>query len=150
LAGCGGGVADAPTLATVSGKVVVDGKPQAGLQVHFIPDVDAGSTGPMSAGETADDGSFLLSCTTGRAGAVIGTHKVLVKCPWSLTGRKGAPATADGFGSSPDGQPVAAPPAGSGVDCTVNIKFEDLSTTPLTAVVPEEGVQDLLLQVTSK
>lgn len=153
--GCGG-ASDAPKLANVSGKVMVDGKPQKGLTVEFHPDSSAGTTGPMSTGQTADDGSFILSTATGRAGAVIGSHKVLVKCPWSLTGRetsKAAPVTADGFGSDPEGKAPAAPaPAASESksDCTVNIKFEDSKTTPLKADVPAEGVADLLLQATSE
>ena len=149
--GCSGGANDAPTVASVSGKVMVDGKPQGGLTVEFHPDSTAGTTGPMSTGLTSDDGTFILSTATGRAGAVIGSHKVLVKCPWSLTGRATdgpAPVTADGFGSDASGKAPVAPPAPKS-DCTVNIKFEDASTTTLKAVVPAEGVSDLLLQATS-
>ena len=151
VTGCGGGVDDAPTLAKVSGSVMVDGKPQAGLTVEFHPDTNAGTNGPMTMGETSADGSFMLSSATGRAGAVIGSHKVVVKCPWSLTGRDGKKAapTADGFGSSETGEMPAAP-ADTGEKCTVNIRFEDPEQTTLTAVVPEEGVADLLLQVTTK
>jgi hypothetical protein len=150
--GCGGEASDAPSVASVSGKVMVDGKPQGGLTVEFHPDSTAGTTGPMSTGLTADDGTFILSTSTGRAGAVIGNHKVLVKCPWSLTGRASngpAPVTADGFGSDASGKAPAAPPA-SQSDCTVNIRFEDSGTTPLKAVVPADGVSDLLLQATSE
>lgn len=152
ISGCGGEASDAPTVAKVSGTVMVDGKPQGGLTVEFHPDSASGTTGPMSTGLTADDGSFILSTSTGRAGAVIGNHKVLVKCPWSLTGRSSnapAPVTADGFGSDASGKAPPAPPAPKS-DCTVNIKFEDAGTTPLKAVVPAEGVSDLLLQATAE
>ena len=149
-AGCGGGVSDAPTLAKVAGTVMVDGKPKGGLTVEFHPDSKAGTTGPMSMAETNDDGSFMLVTGTGRAGAVIGNHKVVVKCPWSLEGRSaGGDVTADGFGSSADGQDVAPPPS-STEKCTINIRFEDPDSTTLSAVVPEDGVSDLLLQVTTK
>ncbi len=150
LSGCGG-PSDAPSLAVVGGKVMVDGKPQAGLTVEFHPDNTAGTTGPMSTGVTGADGSFILSTATGRAGAVIGSHKVLVKCPWSLQGRSSnseVPVTADGFGSSASGKAPPAPPKASG-DCTVNIRFEDSSTTTLKATVPAEGVNDLLLQASA-
>lgn len=152
ISGCSGGASDAPSVAKVSGTVMVDGKPQGGLTVEFHPDSAAGTKGPMSTGQTADDGTFILSTSTGRAGAVIGSHKVLVKCPWSLTGRASdgpAPITADGFGSDASGKTPAAPPAPKS-DCTVNIKYEDAGTTPLKAVVPAEGVSDLLLQATSE
>lgn len=152
IAGCGGGVSDAPSVAKVSGTVMVDGKPQGGLTVEFHPDSASGTKGPMSTGLTADDGSFILSTSTGRAGAVIGNHKVLVKCPWSLTGRASkspAPITADGFGSDASGKAPAAPAAPKS-DCTVAIKYEDAGTTPLKAVVPPEGVSDLLLQAISE
>jgi hypothetical protein len=152
ISGCGGGASDAPSVAKVSGTVMVDGKPQGGLTVEFHPDSASGTKGPMSTGMTADDGTFMLSTTTGRAGAVIGNHKVLVKCPWSLTGRasKGpAPVTADGFGSDASGQAPTAPPAPKS-DCTLSIKFEDAGTTPLKAIVPAEGVSDLLFQATSE
>ena len=148
LAGCGG-VADAPKLGKVAGTVMVDGKPQAGLTVEFHPDSKAGTTGPMSMGVTNDEGDFILSSATGRAGAVIGNHKVVVKCPWTLGGRAGAANTADGFGSSPTGE-LPPPPADDAGDCTLNIRFEDPDTTTLSAAVPEEGVADLLLQVTTK
>lgn len=150
VAGCGGGAADAPTLATVSGTVMVDGKPQGGLTVEFHPDSGAGTTGPMSLGETNDDGGFILSSATGRAGAVIGNHKIVVKCPWSLGGRTGNRGTADGFGSSPTGEAPPPPPPSDTGKCTVNIRFEDPDKTTLTAVIPAEGVSDLLLQVTTK
>jgi hypothetical protein len=53
IAGCGGGVSDAPSVAKVSGTVMVDGKPQGGLTVEFHPDSASGTKGPMSTGLTA-------------------------------------------------------------------------------------------------
>lgn len=146
-AGCGGGPDDAPDLATVKGTVMLDGKPGANLTVEFHPDSTAGTTGPMSSGVTAEDGTFMLSSATGRSGAVIGQHKVLVKCPWRLTGRDET-ATADGFGSSEDG---SEPPAAQeqGAPCTLHIKYESSDTTPLSAEVTADGVEDILLQTTS-
>ena len=146
--GCGGGgESDAPTLAAVSGKVVVNGKPESGLTVEFHPDKNAGTTGPMSTGVTSDDGSFVLSTGTGQAGAVVGKHKVLVKCPWRLEGEEDT-ETADGFGSSEDGSEPAAAKSTSKA-CNVNAKFESSDQTPLTAEVPAGGVNDLLLQASS-
>lgn len=148
FAGCGGGAPDdAPDLAAVSGKVTVDGKAVSGLTVEFHPTGD--TKGPLSTGTTGEDGSFTLATSTGRAGAVIGSHKVLVKCPWRLEGRAKAGSTADGFGSSESG--VAPPPdPDANKKCTVNEKFEAARTTTLSAEVPPAGVNDLLLQASSK
>lgn len=146
-AGCGGGPDDAPDLAPVQGTVMLDGKPAANLTVEFHPDSSAGTSGPMSTGLTSADGKFILSTSTGRSGAVIGQHKVVIKCPWRLEGRKPT-TTADGFGSSADGS--APPPSeDKGAPCTLDIKFESTDTTPLSAEVTAEGVEDILLQATS-
>lgn len=152
LVGCGGG-SGGPAVASVSGKVTVDGSPGAGLTVEFHPDASAGASGPMSTGVTGEDGSFELRTPTGQLGAVIGKHKVLVKCPWRLEGNdEDVTATADGFGSSEDGSdppPVAEDSGGAGKKCNVNPRFEGSDTTTLTAEVPEGGVTDLVLPVTS-
>lgn len=151
LAGCGGGPADAPELAAVSGIVMLDGKPAGGLTVEFHPDNTKGTSGPMSTGVTNETGAFTLSASGGRAGAVVGSHKVLVKCPWRLDdGRGGEAVTADGFGSSAEGNVDVAKPNDDKNDCQIASKFEDSGSTPLTAEVPAEGVNDILLQTTSK
>lgn len=137
---------DAPTLAPVSGKLLVDGEPAKGLTIEFHPDSAAGTSGPMSTAVSNPDGTFQLYTAVGGDGAVIGTHKVVVKC--QSRPAAGGASTADGFGSSSSGD---APPAASkGEDCKLAIKYEDPTTTPLKHVVPEKGIADLVLQTTSE
>lgn len=71
LAGCGGG----PVLAPVTGKVTLDGKPLDRIAIEFHPDGE----GPRSTATTGADGTFTLQTDTGRPGAVVGTHKVVLR-----------------------------------------------------------------------
>ncbi len=149
IAGCGGGAPDAPTLGPVFGKVMVDGAPLGGLTVEFHP---TGETkGPMSAGVTNADGTFSIKTSTGGKGAVVGEHVVLIKCPWRLEGRRGknAPLTADGVGSSESGE-VPTGPATAADECSIAAKFEDIDSTPFKETVTEEGLTDLVFNVTSE
>lgn len=147
LLGCGGAPDDAPTLAVVSGKVLLDGEPAKGLTIEFHPDSAAGTKGPMSTAVSNPDGTFHLYTAVGGDGAVIGTHKVVVKC--QSRPAAGGASTADGYGSSSSGE---APPAANAAaeDCKLAIKYEDPATTPLKHVVPEKGIEDLVLQTTSE
>ena len=67
--GCGGG----GDLAPVSGVVLLDGEPVESGTVYFIPDSGAGSEGELAAG-----GRFTLTTQEGRAGAILGRHRVAV------------------------------------------------------------------------
>lgn len=69
--GCSGGSGD-PDLAAAKGKVMYQGKPVPRAHVMFIP-----KNGAMAVGTTNDQGEFVLA-TKGRAGAVIGEHRVTV------------------------------------------------------------------------
>jgi hypothetical protein len=72
LTGCGGG----PKLATVEGTVKLKGKPLDKIQVEFWPE----GQGPRSIGETDNQGRFTLTTDDGkRPGAVVGSHKVLLR-----------------------------------------------------------------------
>ncbi len=69
--GCSGR-SDLPDLGTVSGTVTVDGKPTAGIMVHFSPD----GGGRTSTGVTDSSGHYELNYTADAEGAVVGKHKV--------------------------------------------------------------------------
>jgi hypothetical protein len=70
-AGCSG----APdNVATVTGKVTLDGQPLPGALVEFIPD-GAGST---SMGKTDEQGNYTLKYTREHEGALIGKHRVRI------------------------------------------------------------------------
>lgn len=150
LFGCG--ASDAPPLAVVTGKVLLDGEPAKGLTIEFHPDNSAGTSGPMSLAISNPDGTFHLYTSVGGDGAVIGTHKVVVKCPFRLEGRTTV-VTGDGVGSAASGKAperVKKAPSSSSDDCKLALKYEDPTTTPLRHVVPEKGISDLVLQATTE
>jgi hypothetical protein len=72
LVGCSRG----PQLAEVEGTVKVKGRPVDGIMVEFWPE----GSGPRSRGETDKEGRYKLMADDGkRAGAVIGSHKVVLR-----------------------------------------------------------------------
>jgi ribosomal protein S16 len=74
LAGAGcSGKRDLPELASVSGKVTLDGKPLARARVYFIPE-----NGRPSSAETDADGFYQLRYSEGASGAMLGKHIVRV------------------------------------------------------------------------
>lgn len=68
--GCGDG---RPERASVSGKVLVDGKPLSKGNITFVPE-----GGRPSVARIQPDGSFELSCFDDDDGAIIGTHQVAI------------------------------------------------------------------------
>jgi hypothetical protein len=72
LTGCG---ESGPELASVSGKLTKGGQPLASVSVTFSP--SAG--GPSSAAQTDAEGRFVLVSQSGKAGAVLGEHKVTLQ-----------------------------------------------------------------------
>ena len=148
LFGCG--ASDAPPLAVVTGKVLLDGEPAKGLTIEFHPDNSAGTSGPMSLAISNPDGTFHLYTSVGGDGAVIGTHKVVIKCPFRLEGRTPV-VTGDGVGSAASGKaPEPVKKADASDDCKLALKYEDPTKTPLRHVVPEKGISDLVLQATTE
>lgn len=114
FAGCG--QAAGPDLYQVTGKVTKGGEPLKSISVTFTP-VEGG---PSSAGLTNEEGKFVLLCQNGKAGAVVGKHKVVLSDASSTesapvgyeammasrkaaeaSGAKGAPAKSDAKASFP-------------------------------------------------
>jgi hypothetical protein len=118
LAGCGG---TDLSLGQVSGKVTMNGQPVSGATVSFIPDTTKNTSGPMSSGILNAQGEFTLSTLDGVQGAVIGSHKVTVTCPFD-----------ESAGSSGSGDAVAPAPT---TPCDVPTKYEGFATTDLSAEV---------------
>lgn len=121
-------------MASISGKVTVDGKPLSGGHVSFIPDVPQGDegvreasktpTGGLSAGEIGSDGTYKIY-TGGKEGAPLGKYKVTV-----------TPSMV------PPTDATEAPPL------EFNKKFSDAQSTPLKKEVvasPKAGDYDLKL-----
>jgi len=123
LAGCGSGGA---SLAPVSGKVTVNGKPVTSGTVAFKPDKSKGNTfGGEPIGEINAQGEYTLS-TNGKPGAPLGAYKVTV----NSTGQ-----------ATPDNTKAKA-------QNTLNMTYFHADTTPLEANVvkdPPAGAYDLKL-----
>ena len=88
LSGCG---SDPYPLAPVSGTVTLDGAPLAGANLGFEP-IKSGSSvnaGPASYATTDAEGRFRLETPDGRAGAVVGEHRVWIRTLKAERGRDG-------------------------------------------------------------
>ena len=96
------GCAQAPVpLATVRGKVTLNGVALKKVRVEFHPEQVTGDKFLRSTATTDDEGNFELTCDDGRPGAVVGKHKVVV----APAGR-GADRAANPF------EPTAGTPSG--------------------------------------
>jgi hypothetical protein len=75
LAGCNRG----PQFVEVSGTVTLNGRPLSDLEVVFMPDPGAGTSGPASSAYTNENGQYKLVTNKGQLGAVVGTHRVCIR-----------------------------------------------------------------------
>ncbi len=82
VVGCGG---DHPDVGRVNGKVTLDGSPLVAATVMFQPT----GSGRASYGVTDAQGSYTLDYVDGVKGAVIGSHKVIIKT--EIPGEDGQP-----------------------------------------------------------
>lgn len=99
MAGCEG----KPELAQVSGRVLLEGRPLANVQVEFVPDAPRKHALPLSMGATDASGHYRLQTADGRPGVVHGEHLVLVRdLELPGGGRMGGRAEAE---RAPVGQP---------------------------------------------
>lgn len=67
-------------MASVSGRVTLDGEPLASASLQFKPHRvgDAVNVGPTSVGTTDEQGRYRLQTYAGSNGAVVGTHTVSI------------------------------------------------------------------------
>ena len=115
LAGCDSG----PQLAEVEGTVTRGGKPLGKVQVEFHPD----GPGPRASAVTDAAGKYVLkSDDRGRAGAVVGANKVVLR---DLSMYPDRPLTRDELNVDfSKGKPIRIKPA-----------YGDPSKTPITKTV---------------
>ena len=116
--GCGGGPADLPDLAPVSGVVLQGGNPVPNPVVTFYPE-----SGPAGIGRGNEQGEFTIM-TNGEKGAPIGKCKVTVTSSGS-----GTPEMDGSEGEIKE-------------DTTVNPKYASATTTDLSVDVTAEGNTD--------
>lgn len=126
LVGCG--VGDSYQVAELDGVVLIGGKPGNKIYVQFIPDVGGEASPPPSTAQTDDQGRFTLQLMegrggSGRAGAVVGRHRVVLR----------------------DLQ-LAESATGAGVPIRLSQDYTLPSTTPLTQEV-KEGKQTIQINV---
>lgn len=128
LAGCGGSEF---SYAPAKGKVTYKGKPLEFGTVLFIPE-----KGPPATGQIQPDGTFVLETGTQsggtRKGAVVGKHKVEIRCLESQ--RPGYKV--------PEGQEM---PAGKPL---IPTKYMQADTSGLTAEVTAKGPNEFTFDLT--
>jgi hypothetical protein len=101
LSGCGGKPAR-PPLYPVSGRVVVDSKPAAGVLVGLHPEGNTGLTAQRSYGETKADGSFDVTTFNPGDGAPAGKYRVTLIWAPSVPGGDPQPDRLQGRYSNPE------------------------------------------------
>ena len=74
LVGCG----EDPNVATVNGKITLDGKPLGGALVTFAP-TDSEGIGSMTYGKSESDGTYHMVVSDNKDGAYVGENLVRVK-----------------------------------------------------------------------
>lgn len=86
FAGCSG--TDAPPVGEVTGTVTLDAKPLADATVMFQPT----QAGRPSTGKTDQEGRYTLDYVDGVTGAILGSHKVIIRT--EIPGEDGQPPIA--------------------------------------------------------
>jgi len=79
-------------LAPVEGTVIKGGSPLKGIQMDFMPDIDAGTQGPRAGALTDEAGHYRLRTDNGDDGAVVGKHRVVIHDLEARKGRRGGSA----------------------------------------------------------
>jgi hypothetical protein len=120
-AGCG--PKPLPFADKVEGTLTSGNKPLVGVRVQFVPQVEEGVQAVLSSATTDEKGHFsLMRDDTGKPGAVLGKHKVLL-----VAGRmSGGDRSSDGNNQSVS---FSSP---------VPKEYSNLATTPLAVEVKAE------------
>ncbi len=129
LAGCGGGSGrDLPDTVPGRGVVTLDGSPVEGASVTCIAD-----SGSYHATAVTDaTGAFSLKAFPEKDGAIPGSYKVAINK--TIVGAAGGPAD----------EPTV------NVQLGVPLKYARTRTSNLAITIPEAGVTDLKIELTSK
>jgi hypothetical protein len=128
-AGCGGKAGTKPPAA-VKGRVLRNGEPLArSVVLTFYPlEEESGIKGTASAVTAENDGSFSVEC-------VPGTYKVTIS------------PIPTGRGNPAGGNKTPAPGAPKPLEGEFSGGYLSANSTPLQAVVPEGGTENLELQI---
>jgi hypothetical protein len=123
LVGCG--KSNQPHFVPVTGTVTLDGQPVHGARIEFLPDSEQGTDGPASFAELDAGGDYALESVGGASGALVGHHKVTIKCP----------------------EPSSAGPV---PECHVPPEYANAATSGLTAEVRDDPNQTIDFTLKSK
>jgi hypothetical protein len=125
-AGCSSSKNKAAYADKVEGTLTLDGQtPLAFVRVQFVPQDSAGGQQVIASGVTDEKGVFSLKRDdTGKPGAALGKHKVLL-----VAGRPGGPRSRD------DDAPPPAPPA------TIPAEYARIASTPLEVEVKADQAE---------
>jgi hypothetical protein len=133
VTGCGPSTSHLPKTVPASGVVTLDGKPVDGAQVVIVPVGDA-TTGAFAI--TDSSGKFSLRAYEEKDGAIPGDYKVQVS--------KTVEVRLDGAkGSLDGGDPVR-------FEYGVPAKYTSAKMSGLTVTIPDTGIRDIKLGLTSK
>ncbi len=102
LAGCG--EQSGPELGQVTGTITKGGAPLVGADLEFYPTGDGGA----SYGTSDEQGNFTLRYSTGKPGAMVGDHKVVVIGGTTKGGA--APVPSEGLATLTEGDAAPKPP----------------------------------------
>lgn len=140
VAGCGGG----PKVVAVSGVVKVDGQPYKNAVVTFQPVATEGNPNPGlgSNAETDDQGRFTLIQADGKAGAVVGLHRVRIQ-----TKREAGVTFFDPGTGSADSDPSAGKKGKAVIDPIPIEWYGDVGRKEFT--VPAGGTDQANFDITS-
>jgi len=131
--GCGPSTGHLPKTVPAKGVVTLDGKPVEGAQVVLVP-ANEGTTGAF--GTSNSSGRFSLRAFNEKDGAVPGDYKVQV----SKTVEVKLPG---GKGSVDGGDPVR-------FDYGVPARYTGVKTSGLTVTIPDSGISDIQLTLSTK
>lgn len=135
VVGCGD---SGPAMAPVKGKVTVSGKPYAKGLVVFEPI----GGGPSGTSRTDENGNFEI-WSAGKAGAVIGDHKVVVTTIMDSVESEAAPtemsANDPGYAAQASGSSTAQYKAAEKVKEPIPAKYN--TNSELKCSVPSGGTQ---------
>lgn len=73
------GCAKEPEISTVTGQLLLNGKPLANILITFIPERSGANSAVRSMGITDAEGKFKLQTEAQTPGALLGPHKVILE-----------------------------------------------------------------------
>lgn len=140
--GCAAGDDGLPPTVNASGTVTLDGSPVEGASVVFV-DV----AGVNSANASTDaSGRFSLNAFETKSGAIPGSYKVMV----SKTIEVSADDTTSASAPAEEAEHAAdSPDAGASWENALPKRYASIGSSGLEVEIPQAGVSDIQLELTS-